>query len=264
MAADLRARLVGVLDRARARLAPTDPAVEPAKAAPRAEAAGATAGAADARATDGYGSLWSPSDERHARALILNETDPEVFESSGKRQAADVLGPLLSRDDVVLDLGCGIGRVARYVAPMCRRLWAVDASDEMLAHAGRRLSGLGNVRLARCTGTAIPDVPDGDVDVAYSVLTLQHLEREDAFLLLRELHRVVRPGGTVFLTFPNLLSSTYLECFVTYATTGEVANRARARLYTPQEVRAVLPAAGFTVERMVEGTEIEVVARRDA
>lgn len=254
--ADLRATLVTVLDRARARLA----APRPAAPAP---AATATAGAPPAG--DGYGSLWSPADEHQARALILNETDPEVFESSGKRQAEEVIRPLLREGDVdvVLDLGCGIGRVARYVAPMCRRLWAVDASDEMLSHAARRLSGLGNVRLARCTGTAIPDVPDGDVDVAYSVLTLQHLEREDAFLLLRELHRVLRPGGTAFLTFPNLLSSTYLDCFVTYATTGEVANRARARLYTPQEVGAVLPAAGFRIERMAEGTEIEVVARRE-
>ncbi|HEX9994188.1 MAG TPA: class I SAM-dependent methyltransferase [Acidimicrobiales bacterium] len=254
--ADLRSRLVTALDRARARLAPPD--------APAAAAGPATA-PAPAPGRDGYGSLWSPTDETQARALILNETDPEVFESSGKRQAEEVIRPLL-RDgsvDVVLDLGCGIGRVARYVAPMCRQLWAVDASDEMLAHAARRLSGLGNVRVARCTGTTMPDVPDREVDVAYSVLTLQHLEREDAFLLLRELHRVVRPGGTVFLTFPNLLSATYLDCFVTYATTGEVANRARARLYTPQEVGAVLPAAGLTIERMVEGTEIEVVARRD-
>lgn len=248
---DLRARLVTVLDRARARLAPPSP--PPAPGEP---------GTGTGPGGDGYGALWSPEDERQARALILNETDPEVFEASGRRQAEEVIGPLLSEGDVVLDLGCGIGRVARYVAPMCRRLWAVDASDEMLAHAGRRLSGLGNVRFARCTGTAVPDVPDADVDLAYSVLTLQHLEREDAFLLLRELHRVLRPGGTAYLTFPNLLSPTYLDCFVTYATSGEVANRARARLYTPQEVGAVLPAAGFTVERMVEGTEIEVTARR--
>lgn len=256
MMADLRSRVLAALQRAKANLSDDeDGPAGPARPA---------AGSRDRERGDGYGSLWSPTDETEARALILNETDPEVFESSGQRQAEDVIRPLLAGDgtDVVLDLGCGIGRVARYVAPMCRRLWAVDASDEMLRHAARRLSGLGNVRVARCTGTAVPDVPDGDVDVAYSVLTLQHLEREDAFLLLRELHRVLRPGGTAFLTFPNLLSDTYLDCFVTYATTGEVANKARARLYTPQEVGAVLPAAGFTVERMAEGTEIEVVARR--
>lgn len=251
----LRGRLVTVLDRARARLeAPSAgaPAPVPAAAAPPAPATG-------------YGDLWSPTDETQARALILNETDPEVFEASGRRQAEDVIAPLLgSPSDVVLDLGCGIGRVARYVAPRCATLWAVDASAEMLAHARRRLAGAGDVRFARCTGTTIPDVPDGAVDLAYSVLTLQHLEREDAFLLLRELHRVLRPGGTAYLTFPNLLSPTYLECFVTYATSGEVANRARARLYTPQEVAAVLPCAGFDVERLDEGTEIEVVARRRA
>ena len=41
----------------------------------------------------------------------------------------------------------------------------------------------------------MPAVPDDAVDVAYSLLTLQHLEREDAFALLRDLRRVVRPGA---------------------------------------------------------------------
>ena len=70
------------------------------------------------------------------------------------------------------------------------------------------------MRFARCDGTSVPAVPDDAVDVAYSLLTLQHVEREDAFALLRELRRVVRPGGRLYLTFPNLLSDTYLDAFV--------------------------------------------------
>jgi predicted TPR repeat methyltransferase len=31
-----------------------------------------------------------------------------------------------------VDLGCGIVRVVRYVAPLCREIWAVDASQTML------------------------------------------------------------------------------------------------------------------------------------
>ena len=212
----------------------------------------------DHPAEPGYGGLWQPRDEEHARSLIFNDPDPENFERSG-RADSERLAPLISPGDTVLDLGCGIGRVVRYVAPLCSAIWAVDASETMLAYARRRLAETPNVRFALCTGTSIPDVADGSVDVVYSLITLQHLEREDAFTLLRELRRVLRPDGVAYITFPNILSDEYLECFVTYVDRGEVANPARARLYTPQEVERILPAAGFRVREIQAGVEIVAV-----
>lgn len=206
----------------------------------------------------GYGALWRPGDERQARLAILNEADPEAFERAGEEDARR-MSSLIGVDDVVLDLGCGIGRVARYVAPVCRTLWAVDASGVMLDHAARRLSGAGDVRFARSEGTRIPALGDASIDVAYSLLTLQHLEREDAFALLRDLRRIVRPGGRAYLTFPNILTDTYLDSFLNYVDAGEVGNRARARFYTPQEVERLLPVAGFGLERIDAGVEIVVV-----
>jgi ubiquinone/menaquinone biosynthesis C-methylase UbiE len=206
-----------------------------------------------------YGGLWDPPADADAMALILNTTDVETFETTG-RADADRLAAYLPGKGVALDLGCGIGRVARYLAPRCGTLWAVDASARMLELARDRMADLANVRYARCVDTAIPEVADGAVDLAYALLVLQHLEREDAFLLLEELHRVVAPSGTVVVTFPNLLSDTYLDAFVDYVRTGQVTNRARARMYTPEEVRRVVTAAGFDVE-IEAGVEIFAVCR---
>jgi ubiquinone/menaquinone biosynthesis C-methylase UbiE len=211
-----------------------------------------------------YGDLWKPDDEQQAMQLVLNETDPDVFESSGRRQADDLLCPRIRPTDVVMDLGCGIGRVARYVAGCCANLWAVDASETMLSLARKRLEELENIRFARSEGTRVPSIESESVDFVYSILTLQHLEREDAFLLLREVHRVLRPGGAAFFTFPNFLSDVYLEAFLAYAERSEVENPARARFYTPEEVRRLLPAAGFEVVNMTAGVEIEVDCARTA
>jgi ubiquinone/menaquinone biosynthesis C-methylase UbiE len=205
-----------------------------------------------------YGELWCPKDESDARQLILNDADAEAFEQSG-RVDAERLAPLIRPENVVLDLGCGIGRVARYVSPLCKTLWAVDASESMLGYARERLGDLPNVRFARCAGTRIPDVAADSVDVVYSLITLQHLEREDAFALLRDVRRVLRTGGCAYLTFPNLLTDPYLAAFLAYVDGGEVANPARARFYTPEEVRRLLPAAGFAVDRLEPGIEIVVV-----
>ncbi len=205
-----------------------------------------------------YAGLWMPRSEEQARRYILNDPDPETFDRSGA-EAAERLAAHLSPDAIVVDLGCGIGRVALHLAPRCRLLWAVDASPLMLRYARRRLGERDNVLYARSRGTAVPDVPSGSVDLVYSLLTLQHLEREDAFLLLQDVRRMLRPDGVAYLTFPNLLSDTYLDAFTAYARQGLSGRRARARFYTPQEVARVLPAAGLDISAMEEGTEIVVV-----
>jgi SAM-dependent methyltransferase len=212
-------------------------------------------------AAEVYGQLWSPRDEEEAMSQILNCTDPAVFERTGQ-ELAGVLAALAGPEPVMLDAGCGIGRVARYAARHCRSLWAADASEAMLAMARRRLANLGNIRFTRCLGTRLPEIPDASVDLAYSVLVLQHLEREDAFLLLGDIHRVLRPGGRLYVTFPNLLDDGYLTTFIENAEGGHMANPSRTRLYTPQEVGRLLPAAGFEPEEVEAGTEIVAVCRR--
>jgi SAM-dependent methyltransferase len=209
----------------------------------------------------GYGAQWVPVDETEAMDQILNISDPEAFEAAGRHDAEHVIGPLVQPTDAVLDLGCGIGRVTRYVAPLCREIWAVDASETMLDMARERLAGLPNVRFVLGDGTSLPGVPSEGIDVVYSFLTLQHVEREHAFLLLREVRRVLRPGGLAYLTFPNLLSDVYLRAFVQYAESGEVRNPARARFYTPDEVGRLLPAAGLEIEQLEADVEILVTCR---
>jgi ubiquinone/menaquinone biosynthesis C-methylase UbiE len=208
----------------------------------------------------GYGAIWVPQDEAEAMDQILNVSDPDAFEAAG-RHDAEKLGRFIEPTDTVLDLGCGIGRVTRYVAPLCQNIWAVDVSETMLRFARHRLAELSNVHFVLGRGTALPELETGGVDFAYSLLTLQHVEREHAFKLLRELRRVIRDGGRAFLTFPNLLSDEYLQAFLHYVDVDEVSNPARARFYTPQEVERLLPAAGLEIEQLDAGVEIVATCR---
>src|SRR6266550_2767982 len=215
-------------------------------------------GEADAEPIDpGYSAIWVPQDETEAMDQILNVSDPEAFEAAG-RYDGERLGRFIEPTDTVLDLGCGIGRVTRYVAPLCHEIWAVDVSETMLRFARERLAELPNVRFLVGRGTSLPELETGSIDFVYSLLTLQHVEREHAFKLLRELRRVLRDGGRAFLTFPNLLSDEYLKAFLHYVDVDEVGNPARARFYTPEEVSRLLPAAGFEIEHLDPGTEIVV------
>ena len=55
--------------------------------------------------------------------------------------------------------------------------------------------------------------PDGSVDVVYSSHMLEHLTREQGENLLKECHRVLKPGGLLRVIVPDMerLSRAYLE-----------------------------------------------------
>lgn len=206
-----------------------------------------------------YEPTWSAQDEAEAKRLIFNTESEESFAEGGQRDA-NRLRPFFDESSTVLDLGCGIGRVARYVAPDCSLLWAVDVTKKMLDLAAVRLADHHNVVFLHSTDVEMSEVPSESIDLAYSFLVLQHLEREDAYLLLEELRRVVKPSGTVVITYPNLLSDEYLQSFIDYARSRASRDAGRARPYTPEEVTRLMQAAGFGVE-LEAGIEIVAVAR---
>ena len=105
---------------------------------------------------------------------------------------------LVSRVDAgpgatVLDVATGTGAVAReLLAEKGCTVVALDQSTEMLAEARRRLPA--DVKLVESRAEQLP-FPDG----AFDALTFTYLLRyvDDPGAVLRELGRVVRPGGTV-------------------------------------------------------------------
>lgn len=100
----------------------------------------------------------------------------------------------------VLDLGCGPGFVSELLAELvpAGSVTGVDASAALLAQAGARMVALGHshVRFVEAWADRLP-LPDASVDFAYSRFLFQHLSAPAA--VLKELRRVMRPGGRVVL-----------------------------------------------------------------
>jgi ubiquinone/menaquinone biosynthesis C-methylase UbiE len=103
--------------------------------------------------------------------------------------------------DAVLDVGTGPGALAVAIArrrPTCTVI-GVDLAPEMLATAEARARDarvMERVRFEVADAAALP-LDDASVDVAVSTLSLHHWR--DVPPILRELHRVVRPGGRVLI-----------------------------------------------------------------
>ncbi len=91
-----------------------------------------------------------------------------------------------------LDLGCGTGRHALWLARRGARVTAVDFSKGMLARAGAK-RGAARVRFVVHDLHRRLPFPDRTFDLVVSGLVLEHLR--DLRRFFAEAHRVLRPGG---------------------------------------------------------------------
>lgn len=210
-------------------------------------------------AIGGYKAVWNYHARHGARDAIFSGSTEESFEEAGRRDAARIRA-LAGPEARVLNIGCGIGRVEKYLAPEVAEMHAVDISGEMIARARERLAGLSNVYLREVSPIEyLAAHPDGRFDFVFSLLVLQHLEKEDAFLYLQDAHRVLRPGGTLFVQFPNLRSPEYTESFLAVLR-ARPRSPGRVRPYTEEELRHWMELLGFEIV----GLSVEAGERADA
>lgn len=102
----------------------------------------------------------------------------------------------------ILEVGCGTGLILKDVATFAEYAYGIDISPGMLSKAEER--GL-NVEVA--DATSLP-FEDNSFDVVYSFKVLAHIE--DWELCMKEIMRVLRPGGHMVIDVYNKNSVRYL------------------------------------------------------
>lgn len=123
---------------------------------------------------------------------VAGEWDSVRNELFGDRVTVLALLSLLPANWTVADLGCGTGNAAELLAPIVRKVIAVDQSEPMLAAAAKRLEHFSNVQFVRGELESLP-IASATVDAAVCVLVLHHLDSPQN--AVNEMARVLRPGG---------------------------------------------------------------------
>ena len=101
----------------------------------------------------------------------------------------------------VLELGCGTGYFTRELAVTGAQISAIDISPELLEVAKQECSSE-NVRFEIQNAYAMT-FPDETFDSVVGSGVLHHLEIEAA---LKEIQRVLKPGGSIYFTEPNMMN----------------------------------------------------------
>lgn len=201
-----------------------------------------------------YVSIFSGSYERrwnlHARGRrsaiwgILNVEDEETFDRRGG-EFAEELKKFVEPNSIVLDIGCGIGRVEKFLAPHCKEIHGVDVSGKMIKLARDRINHK-NAYFHKNNGRDLSIFPDENFDFVFSEAVFQHLEKEDTCFYLMELHRVLKGIGKAYLQFPNILCDYNLNGFLSSAK-NTYRGTARMRYYTPAEIEKIAKEIGFEI-----------------
>jgi cyclopropane fatty-acyl-phospholipid synthase-like methyltransferase len=203
-----------------------------------------------------YGSLWNQrsTDADSAMAAVDGSGDEAALRQTGLWSANQVIAALdVNGRDHVLELGCGVGRIGRELAEHCGHWTGVDIAENMIRHARVRLAGFGNVSFHTLNRSALDMIETETVDKAYSIAVFCHMDKEDLYLYLQDLHRVLRPGGLIFVETWNLVHPVgwrrweYEPQVWSRADQSQRKEIGRNQFCTPEEFALYVSKAGFDV-----------------
>ena len=196
-----------------------------------------------------YKKVWSAlsTTEDQAKLHVIGVTDEAALQTTGEetlRFLQDSVG--IGKDDVVLEIGCGIGRVGKFVTPLCRKWIGCDVASNMLSLTAQRLKDFSNVELVEISGYDLSGVADASVDVVYCTVVFMHLESWDRYNYIAEAFRALRSGGRIYVDNINLCSDGGWKVFETHrAFSPSDRPPHMTQNSTPQEIEMYLKRAGF-------------------
>ena len=215
-----------------------------------------------------YGRIWDSvsSSPEAARIAVAGYESLGAFRESGQTTADSIaLFTKLAPHESCLDVGCGTGRVALYMAPKCRAITVADVSKNMLDHARQTLSSLANVEARLLNGFDLTGIDDASIDVAYCTTVFMHLDEWDRYRYVKEMYRVLRPGGRAYFDGYSLLGDDGWRIFGELSTIESGHRPANiSKSSTPDELRTYAERVGFQdIEVRLNETYVSVVGRKD-
>ncbi len=130
----------------------------------------------------------------------------------------------------VLDTGCGLGYGAAYMAQHANEITGIDYDAETIENNKKEYASIKNISFVQGSIPPLP-FPDNSFDVVTSFQFIEHIHLRKEFT--KECLRVVKPGGKVLITTPNIKRSLARNPFHIHEYTFDEMNK-EVSLFTNQ------------------------------
>lgn len=131
----------------------------------------------------------------------------EICESRNEanfRNILDVIEQYVPKKARLLEFGCGTGNLASLVAAKGYNTLGVDISDRFIDYANHTYAaGKPNLQY-RVVGFGTLPFDDVSFDCIYTCAVLEHCYDVDK--IIADFHRMLKPGGTLIIGTPNMIS----------------------------------------------------------
>lgn len=168
----------------------------------------------------------------------------KVFYRTLHRRFVRKVQPVQDKD--ILDVGCGTGAVSRRLIEKGARVWGMDYSPGMLAAARELSQGKEGLTFVEGSADHLP-FKENNFDGVTTAFSFHHFP--DAMNALREMRRVLKPGGNAYLcdaTRNGLLSRAILRSFHHVLAKRQIHNHNEDDYYyTYGELKDLVEKAGF-------------------
>ena len=144
----------------------------------------------------------------------------------------------------ILDVGCGTGEYIRRANELGFKASGLEPAEAMRTVAINKNPG---APIVSGVATELP-YPDESFDLVICIEVLRYLDQSDVQQALRELRRILRPGGTMFLTMVNryALDGFYLHYSLRRMMKASATERPHCEFVTPVELDREIRNVGFS------------------
>ena len=163
---------------------------------------------------------WNKRAKEDFKYFISYSKTEDEFEESGRINVDDFVAKDLDliadgtdlKNMRILEIGCGVGRMTKYLGELFGEVYGVDVSEEMIRVGKNRLKSISNVHLYCNSGSDLSMFPDNYFDFALSYIVFQHIpEKEVIINYINETYRVLKPNKMFKFQVQGYLGEEYLK-----------------------------------------------------
>lgn len=228
---------------------------------------------------------WFLNEYKQIGKNYADQSEVDVYESSHAQfrdiyqESIDLLKALnLSKEDVLLDFGCGTGIFTIESAKICSKVYAIDVSKEMLQYAKKKAKKATVKNIEFCqSGFLNFEIEDNSVNYITSTFSFHHLPDFWKGIALGRMYKMLKPKGVLYIkdvviSEQNIL--TNIQSFVNnQAALGGDFLKDDAEVHFREEfstydwiLEGLIDKSGFTIEQKAskEGVINEYYCRKNS